>query len=94
MYSRDPCVPVTSLIPHQNIIDRDMYQLHKKPNKAHNTKTDQDCFCDAGEFFAVGLGTFLHQMDGVLRELSQGFDQKLVKSIFLVHCVCVCVVSR
>ena len=37
------------------------------------------------EFFSVGLGALLDEMNRVLGELSQGFDENLVESFLISH---------
>lgn len=59
-----------------------MNQLDEKPDKSHDQKPDPRSPSDLGEFLPVGFRTFLHEVDGVLRELAEGLDEDLVEAFF------------
>ena len=64
-------------------------QHHKHPykqpttltNEPHDQKADSRRPGDLHELLPVRLGAFLHEVDGVLRELLEGLDEHLVESL-------------
>lgn len=68
------------LIPHENIVDWDMYQLDEETNETHNEEADADGLGNLHEFFAVRLGAFLHQMHGITSEFLQWLNEDFLET--------------
>ena len=72
------------LLSNQDVVDRNVYQLHKETNETHDKEPNPRRLGNHGELLSVGLGALLDEVDRVLGELLERFDENLFKS-FLFH---------
>ena len=89
-FFRRALLPSYTLIANQDVVDGDVNQLDKETDESHNEKANAGGLGNGGELLSVGLGAFLDQMNRILGELLQGFDQNFVESFLFRHFVCVC----
>lgn len=51
-------------------------------NKSHNHKPYPGSTSNLRKLLTIGLGALLHQMDGILGELTEGLDEDFVEAFF------------
>lgn len=72
------------LLANQNVVDGNVHKLDKETNETHDEEPNPCRLGNNGELLSVGLGALLNEVDRVLGELLEGFDENLFKS-FLFH---------
>lgn len=66
---------------HNDLVDRDKYQLHEKPNETHDNEADGSPDGDLVEFSSIGLRASFDKADAVLSKLLQRIDH----CVHLIH---------
>jgi hypothetical protein len=77
------------LVPYQNIVDGDMYQLDKEANESHDKEPDTNRLANLHELLAVRLGAFLDQMHGIASKFLEWLHEDFLETfLFRRHVNC------